>query len=79
MSLRWRHHLIGIRIENAGDDFRGIGLSWFDGDFEFASFGRPFIGVETEVGFAVFFVWAVAMEALIGEDGADIAVEIDFP
>jgi hypothetical protein len=34
--------------------------------------------IEPEVGFLVFGIWAVALKAFVGENRADISVEIYF-
>jgi hypothetical protein len=57
------------------DEFAGGGVAWDDGWF--AGFGGcdgVVADVEAEIAFAVIGVGAVAVEAVVGEDGADVAV-----
>ena len=39
---------------------------------------RMFEGIEPEVGFLVFGVGTVALEAFVREDGSDLPVKIDL-
>lgn len=52
----------------AGDDGQAAGLGGLEG---------VGLDVEPELGLALALVRAVAGEAVLGEDGADVAVEID--
>ena len=65
VGLRWRHDFVGIGGDDADDDFLPV------------LFVRD---VKTEAGFTEGFtlvilgvVGAVAFEAIVGEDGADVA------
>lgn len=72
-----RHDLVSIvgadevvevaLLEVAGGD-AGVAAEVGDG---------VFAGIETEVGFLIFGVGTVAFEAAVGDDGADVAVEVD--
>ena len=53
--------------------FAGGGVAW-DDDAGFAE--GAFFGVEVEGGHAFGGIGAVAGEAVVGEDGADLAVEV---
>ncbi len=73
-----RHLIVGVGGDDAFEDgafvrvFGVDGIATFDGRF-CAGFG-----VESQVGFPLLCVGAVAMEAVIGEDGADVAIEVDL-
>lgn len=68
------HVVVFIFGEDSGDEF---GLVWFAGDDGLA-FGGSFEGIEAEIGFALVFIEAVAEEAVVGEDGTDVAVVADL-
>jgi len=71
--LRRRHVLFRVVGRDAIDQFARLGIARHDGllgDGDLAL-------VEAELGFALAGVRAVAGEAVIGEDGADVAVEFD--
>ena len=65
VGLRWWHDFFWVQIQDAGDNFRFIRFARLDGDFKFASLGRPFKGVEPQICFAVFFIGTMAMKALV--------------
>ena len=53
------------------------GLAGDDGGAVFAELEGGFLVVEAEVGHAGVGVGAVALEAVVGEEGADFALEVD--
>ena len=67
-------------VEDADDEFALLGLTRYDGSFAcFLELGiGAFRGVETESGFSMIGIWAVAEEALVGENGTDVTVEIEL-
>ncbi len=63
---------------DAADDFGMVGVAGDEGVLGVAEFdGIAGFGVEAEFGFTIGGVGAVAGEAFVGEDGADVAVELD--
>ena len=75
--LGGRHFFLVVGGEDAGDEF-AVGGVFFDdgGDARVAAFERAVAGVEAEAGSAIVGVGAVAVEAVFGEDGLDLAGEI---
>lgn len=80
VEFGWWHDLIGIMAVHASDHCAFADVAGDDGAvaaFEFC--GCAFEGIEAEAGFAAFVgVGSVAGEAAVGENGADVAVEVDF-
>ena len=76
MSARIRrgHLVVGIGREDASDQLGIIRLARLDGFL----FQRDFAHVQAELGFAIVFVRAVAEEAVVRENGPDIAIELEF-
>jgi len=76
--LRRRHDLLAVGREDAGDDFAPVGLARHDpGEVGTPALQRRVAEVEPVAGLAVFFIRAVAMEAMLGEDRLHLAVEIN--
>jgi len=78
-NLRRRHHEVGIVACDTGDEFTGGGVTGHDRDgaaVEFSHRHRPI--VETQPGLTVLGVGAVAGEAAVGEQRADVAIEIEW-
>lgn len=73
-GIEWRHVVVSVRGEDAGNELGFVGLAWDDG----VEFSGPFEGVEAEIGLAFFFVEPVAEEAIVREDGANVPVVADF-
>ena len=73
-----RHHVILVgAIESLPDSALGQ-IPRFDRDVSVVvGFERAFGDIEPELGFAFFGVEAVAGEAILGENGTDIAVELE--
>jgi len=79
VGFGWGHEIIFIAGEDAADDFTCFWVTWNDGDFTgFGGFESLLADIEAELGFAGIFVGAVAVEASIGEDGSEVAIELDF-
>src|SRR5262249_6956775 len=74
-GLARRHQLAGLLAGQALVQLALVGLARDDNCAELAS---GVTEVETEVGLAFFGVGAVAGEALVRQDGADVAVEVEF-
>jgi hypothetical protein len=76
MGLGWRHDFFGVFVEEALIEGAFVGFAFDDGGaagrVEEAGFG-----VESETGFAGAGVGAVAVEAGVRQDGADVFVEGD--
>jgi hypothetical protein len=77
---RW-HLVAEVRGGDAPEEFGLVGFAGDDreGALGIVEWGVGAIGdIETEVGFPVVGVGAVAFEALIREDGADVEVKADL-
>ena len=72
------HALVDVFVGDALDEEAGVGVAGDDGGMtfwiEFRCLGET---VEAEVGFTGGDVGAVTAEAVVGNDGADLAIEID--
>jgi hypothetical protein len=67
------HAALGIGVRDAEIDAAGFGFAGREcGE-------RSLFGIQADAGHALAFVGAVASEAVVGEDGADLAVEVDGP
>ena len=76
-ALRRRHLLILIRRVNAQVDFAIVELPGHDA-FHSLLFGEgAFAGIQSAAGLARLRIEAVALEAILGEDRADLGIEID--
>ena len=73
LCFRRRHDIIRIISGDSPDHFALVWRSW---DY-FPTTSCTFKGVDPEFAFAVVFVWAMAVEALVRDDRADFPVEID--
>ena len=71
-----RHEFIAVGGMEAGGDFAPFPIPGDDGDGTAFAFAESACGgIEAEFGFPMFFIGPVAGEAMIGEDGADIAIK----
>ena len=77
VGFGWGHDFVLVGGEGAVDDGAGLGVAGFDGESAVDGGVGAFGSVEAEVGLAFFGVEAVAGEAVVGEDGADVAVEVE--
>ena len=75
--LRRRHLVIGIRRENALDDFAFVRFAGNNGDGSFAIRENSLFRVEAHLRFARRFIRPVAMEATVGKNRSDVAGKID--
>ncbi len=77
-GLDRRHHVVLVGMGDAADQFALGGLAGDDGESAGLG-GLEGVGleVEAELGLALALVRAVAGEAVLGKDGADVAVEIN--
>src|SRR4051812_40648060 len=74
----WRRHAGRfIRGADAGEEAAVGRVAGADDVVRGALGEEPFVGIEPEVGDAALVVGAVACEAVVRENGADVAVEID--
>ena len=72
------HDLLGIVAQDAEDEFARVGFAGDDGgEFGFSAGEGGVALVEAEAGFAVRGVGAVAVVAVLREDGLDVAIEAD--
>src|SRR6185436_4416844 len=77
IRIGWRHLLVGIGAGDPAVDFAFGRGGWFDYKTALLRFAeRAFFSIETKFGFAGFFVRTVALPATIGEQGANLQVEI---
>jgi hypothetical protein len=74
VSVRRGHSLLGVAREDAPDKLTGLRLARHDRAF----LERHRAHIQTQLGFALILVRPVATEAMIREDGADIAIETDL-
>ena len=78
MRIGRRHHFRFVVGRDAAPEFALLGVAGDDrGDvvvFGVGGFGH----VEPQLGLAGLFIEAVALEAVFGEDRADVAVEIEL-
>src|SRR5688572_23733793 len=74
VAVRGGHAILRVGSENAGDEFAFIGLT--RNDHTLLDGNRSI--VEPQFRFAMAFVGAMAAEAVVREDGADVAVELNF-
>lgn len=78
MRFLWGHQVILIGSQDAVDEFAFVGFPGHDGGFAgFGGFEGVIAEVESEAAFDFLGVGAVAREAIIGEEWADIAIELD--
>ena len=68
---------MGSRLADALVEQALGGLAGHDGGALGAGFQRRFPAVEAQAGLPRRAVGAVALEAIVGKDGADLALEID--
>ena len=74
-GLRRRHLLLGVVGDEPSDQLAVVGLAGLDD--RVLGPERPLADVEPEVGLAGAGVRPVAEEAVFGEDGEDVAAEVD--
>ena len=74
--LRRRHHLIGVRAEDALHHLAAIGVLRLHRDSAVALHDGFGADVEAKLGLARLLIGAMALKALLREHGADIAIEI---
>ena len=75
VGIRGWHEFVRVGVGEPGDEFAGGGVAGDDGGFTgFGGFEGGVADVEAETAFAVIGVGSVAVEAVVGEDGADVAV-----
>ena len=74
----WRRHdLVRVVGEDAGDGFAGVWAGGNDGaGTAFGGFEGGGADVESELAFTAFLVGPVALEAMVGKDGADVFGEV---
>lgn len=70
MGLGWRHTEGLIGFDESGIEGTGLGIMRGDGEWD-GAFGK----IEAEVGLTLSGIGTVAMEAIFGKDGEDIAIE----
>jgi hypothetical protein len=72
-----RHHVFVVVGGQSAVRFALVGLARDDGEDALAVGRRALVRVEPELCLTGGRVGAVALEAGVGEDGADVAVEVD--
>ena len=78
MRLRRWHDFIGIGTDDARDDAAGLHIARLDGKASFDGFVSALGGVETQVGLPFLRIEAMAGEAVVTEDRADVAIEVEL-
>ena len=77
LPLGWRHDFVFVRTGDTEDQWAGIGVAGDNGGaVGLAADERAFASVEAEARLAGAGILAVAMETMVGEDGADITFEV---
>src|SRR5947207_892824 len=76
-GLRGGHVVVAVLREDAAQRFALVGLGGHEGVLALDALERPFLRVEAEVALAALVVRPVAEEAIVREDGADVALEVD--
>ena len=78
MPFDGRHPLIGVRTHHARKQFALLGLPWNDRRATaLAALQRAVARVEAQAGLATRGIRTMALEAARGEDGGDVAGEVD--
>ncbi len=72
-----RHLLFGIGRNDSPVEFAGMGVLGYDYSDILLISKKALLGVEPEVGFALVLVGTVARIAVLGQNGPDVAIEID--
>lgn len=70
-----RHRFVTSGLGDPVDELAVVWFSGNDGEESVMVLEGAFPGVEPEIGFSFFLVGAVTEEALVREDGPDIAIE----
>jgi hypothetical protein len=74
-----RHDVVPIMRRDASEKFAALGCARNNCRLlRFSSAEGSFADIEAQVAFARFFILAMAGEAVVGEDWADVAVEGDL-
>src|SRR5207244_4468676 len=71
------HPFFGVIRRDAQVKFALVGLARRDHAGAIAAGKEPFLGIKPQVGLALVLVRAVALKAVLRQDGPDIAIEID--
>ena len=74
MRLRGRHELIRIRGDQTLEHFTLLNIARNERFFLNSNLAH----IETQLRFPVACIWAVTIEAVVGENGPYVAVELDF-
>ena len=74
--LGWRHHIIVVVGDDAIPRFTGIKITGNKCTNPLIVGEGVFLEVESEAGFAMFFIRAVTEEAFVRKDGPDVAGEV---
>ena len=72
-----RHEILGILRGDAGDDLTLSGITGHDRVVSSQIGPGPLWGVETQFGLAVILIGAVAVEAVVGQNRADVPIELN--
>jgi len=78
LGLGRRHDLVRIIVSNPCEQFAFPWFSGNDGGVTAQVRDRSFAEVKPQVRLALLLIRSVAEEALVGEDGPDIAIELNF-
>ncbi len=78
--LRGRHHFVGVLGGETGDERACFRLAGHDGGVvRFSTFQRAVPHVQSEVALTLLLIRPVAGQAMIRQDGLDVAVEQNLP
>ena len=77
-AFRRRHHVVFVLRGKARDQFALFRVAGHDGQVaRFKRLERVVFPVESEFGFALLLIRTMAGKTLVGQNGPDVAVEID--
>lgn len=78
VRIRRGHHLVGVFGEDALEKGAGGGGAGFDGLGAILYRVSALGGIKTEVGLAFFGVESMTAKTVVGENGADFAIKVDW-
>lgn len=71
------HAFVLFGRDDAPKEFALVGGAWFHNTGQVFFAEQACLGIEAQVGFSFVVVRSVAEDAIVGQDGPDIAIELD--